>query len=314
MTRHRKPRKRTFPLLPVLVALIAIGIVGVAAVALSVPSPVPSASGTPSPAPTATARPLAEQVLPPEGVALPGTWQNIGPKLVASGAIDLESFKALYAQSGRPLTEEQLAFLTEGSNEPIVLTPENAHFTLNVLWALGITNKNPILSNGPMGEYAAQGQANAFASTGGWPLGTRSGGELLDSAELIPLTAEQQAVVEQVAWNTYRPCCNNPTGFPDCNHGAAALALAELLASQGAAADEIAAAVKAANSLWFPQQYLALATYYKEVKGVEWQDADPWEVLSFERSSASGWSSTYQELQARDIVPEQLAGGGSCGA
>ncbi len=275
--------------------------------------PAPAISAAPEPAPAAE-QTLEAQILPPEGLTFPGTWQNIGPKLVASGAIDLEKFKALYEQGGRPLSEEQLRFFTEGSDAPMVMTPENAHFTLNVLWALGITNKNPVLTNGPMGEYAAKGQADAFASTGGWPLGTKTGGALLNSAELIALTPEQQAVVERVAWSTYRPCCNNPTGFPDCNHGAAALALAELLASQGASADQVAAALKAANSMWFPAQYLHIATYFQEAKGVAWQDADPWEVLGFDYSSAAGWSSTYQQLQDRGIVPPALRGGGSCGA
>jgi hypothetical protein len=48
--------------------------------------------------------------------------------------------------------------------------------------------------------------------------------------DLIPLTAEQQALVEEVAAEIYRPCCNNSTLFPDCNHGMAMLGFLELLA------------------------------------------------------------------------------------
>ncbi len=199
---------------------------------------------------------LYAQVVPLEGIALPGTWQNIGPKLVVSGAVDLEKLKDMYNRSGRPLTREQISFFTKGSNETIRMTSENAQFILNTLWALGLVNKNNILSEGPMGQYIRSGQAANFASTGGWSLGKKPGGELLNSAEITVLTPEQQAIVEQVAKNSYRPCCGNPTMFPDCNHGAATLGLAELLASQDATADQIAAAVKAANSMWFSQQYL----------------------------------------------------------
>ncbi len=83
---------------------------------------------------------LYAQVVPPEGIALSGTWQNIGPKLVASGAIDFEKLKDMYNRSGRPLTEKQIAFFTKGSNETIRMTSENAHFILNTLWALGLVN------------------------------------------------------------------------------------------------------------------------------------------------------------------------------
>lgn len=197
--------------------------------------------------------------MPPEGVALPFKWKNIGPKLIASGVIDLEKFRTLYESSGRPLTEKQIAFFTEDLDETIYMTPENAHFILNTLWALGIVNKNDLFSKGVMGQYAENGKAGDLASTGGWSLGTKPGGELLNSAEIIKLTPKQQAIVERVAANRYRPCCNNPTSFPDCNHGAAALGLAELLASQDAAEEQIMEAVKAANSIWFSRQYFELA-------------------------------------------------------
>ena len=50
---------------------------------------------------------------------------------------------------------------------------------------------------------------------------------------LIALTAEEQDLVNRVSLNIYRPCCNNPTYFPDCNHGMAMLGLLELMAAQG---------------------------------------------------------------------------------
>ncbi len=256
---------------------------------------------------------LYSQVVPPEGIAFPSTWQNIGPKLVASGAIDLEKFEELYNNSGRPLTDEQIAFFTKGSNETIRMTSKNAHFILNTLWALGLVNKNNIFSEGLMGQYIENGQAGNFASTGGWSLGKKPGGELLNSAEIIMLTPQQQAIVERVAKNSYRPCCGNPTMFPDCNHGAAALGLAELLASQGASAEQIAAAVKAANSMWFSQQYFELAVFFKATEGKDWKDIDPWIVVSKEYSSSSGWANMHKKLKEMDILPQAPSRGGSCG-
>ena len=256
---------------------------------------------------------LYTHVVPAEGVTLHSTWQNIGPRLVASGAIDLEKFKDMYESSGRPLTEKQIAFFTQGSNETIRITPENADFILNILWALGLVNKNNIFDKGPMSQYIANGRAGVFASTGGWPLGVKPGGELLNSAEIINLTPAQQAVVEKIAMNSYRPCCNNPTGFPDCNHGAAALGLTELLASQGATEGQVAAAVKAANSMWFPQQYLELAIYFNATEGSDWNDVDPEIVIGKKYSSLSGWGDIHNELKDIGLLPETQGGGGSCG-
>lgn len=76
-----------------------------------------------------------------------------------------------------------------------------------------------------------------FASTGGWTVGTKPVTELYASLDLIQLTAEQQKMVEEVAAAVYRPCCNNSTLFPDCNHGMALLGLLELMASQRATTD-----------------------------------------------------------------------------
>lgn len=253
---------------------------------------------------------LYAQVVPPEGIAFPGTWKNIGPKLIASGVIDLEKFRTLYKSSDRPLTEEQIAFFTEGSNETIYMTPENAHFILNTLWALGLVNKNNLFIEGLMGQYVENGQASNFASTGGWYLGTKPGGELLNSAEIIKLAPKQQLIVERVATNSYRPCCNNPTSFPDCNHGVAALGLAELLASQGATEEQIMEAVKAANSIWFSRQYLELAVYFKATEGKDWKEVDPWVIVSQKYSSSSGWGKMHKKLQEMGML-QRASGNGS---
>ena len=92
--------------------------------------------------------------------------------------------------------------------------------------------------------------------------------------EFISLTPEQQQLVEQVSWNIYRPCCGNPTYFPDCNHGMAMLGLLELMASQGVNEEDMYKAALAVNSYWFPETYINLAKYF-ESQGTPWKKLTP---------------------------------------
>jgi hypothetical protein len=121
----------------------------------------------------------------------------------------------------------------------------------------------------------SDGKFENFASTGGWRLATKPITELYASLDLIPLTKEQQKFVEEVAQSVYRPCCNNPTHFPDCNHGMAMLGILELMASQGATVDEMFEAAKYVNAYWFPQQTLEAALYLKANQEIDFADADP---------------------------------------
>src|SRR3989338_483537 len=89
---------------------------------------------------------------------------------------------------------------------------------------------------------------------------------------IFSLDEKEQAILEEFAFNSYRPCCSNPTGFPDCNHGMAALALGEIMASQGADADEIFEAFKYVNAFWFPQTYFDIATYFQAKEGKDWSE------------------------------------------
>jgi len=157
-------------------------------------------------------------MLPPEGVTIPVRWGDTLPRLVQQGVIDVEKFKAAAARSGAPLTPEQLRLLTEPSDENLRIDSSNAYFMVTVLWGLGIANKNSILEQGPMAKAGWDKRGN-YAATGGWTLGDREGGEMVSAYELISLTPQQQATVEEVAFNSYRPCCGNATAFPDCNHG-----------------------------------------------------------------------------------------------
>jgi hypothetical protein len=144
--------------------------------------------------------------------------------------IDYGAFATIYEKDNTPLSADQVDILQNGSEEPIVITAENAHFLFNFFWAVGLVNNNPILTDGAMVQNS-NGHFERFASTGGWTLAAKSVTELYASIDLIPLTAEQQKRVEEVATAVYRPCCNNSTFFPDCNHGMAMLGLLELMAS-----------------------------------------------------------------------------------
>ncbi len=251
------------------------------------------------------------QVNPAEGYELPARYGQLGPRLLENGVIDFDAFAALYQSAGSPLTAGQIGILTQGSNEPVVFTAENAHFLLNFFWAVGLANKNTILTDGPMVQYS-NGQIESFASTGGWTLGAKPVTELYASVGLISLTPEQQAHVEEAASAIYRPCCNNPTLFPDCNHGMAMLGLLELMASQGASMDEMFEAAKYVNAYWFPQQALETAVYLKANQGTDFVDAEARRVTGREFFSGSGFGSIHASLQASGWLPPQEGRGGSC--
>ena len=254
---------------------------------------------------------LYEQVNPRNGYALPVSYGDLGPRLMEGGVIDYDAFAVIYQNAGNPLSDAQIRILKDGSDEPIVITAENSHFLLNYFWAVGLANKNPILTQGPMVQNSG-GQVERFASTGGWGLATKPVTELYASIELIPLTAEQQQLVEEVAAEVYRPCCNNPTLFPDCNHGMAMLGLLELMASQGATADQMFEAAKYINAFWFPQQTLEAAIYLQTYMNVDFAHADAKLVVGDTVSSAAGAAMVHQALQNNGLLKQMPGQGNSC--
>ncbi|HET7088831.1 MAG TPA: hypothetical protein VFL17_09290 [Anaerolineae bacterium] len=267
---------------------------------------------TPAPAPAnrIDLAALSQQVNPPGGYTLPAKFGDIGPKLLAAGGIDFDRFVQLYEQGGQPLTDEQIAILKESSAASIVIDRENASFLLNVFWAVGLTNRNRILTEGPMMQ-GGKDQVGNFASTAGWTMGARPPAELYASASLITLTSEQQLRLEEVAQSVYRPCCNNPTHFPDCNHGMAMLGLLELMASQGASSDEMFEAAKFINAFWYPQQTLEQAIYFEAAEGLDFSQVEPRTIVGVNYSSASGYRAVRQWLASSGLL-KQSSGGGSC--
>ncbi len=255
---------------------------------------------------------IIEQVNPPAGFELPVSMGAIGPALVQAGAIDLERMQRLYAERGQPLSADQIRMLTEGEEGNLVISQANAPFLLNVLWALGLVTKNPILDEGPMMAYS-EGDITRFASTGGWTLGAKPVAELYSSTPILRLTPEQQARLERVASAVYRPCCNNPTAFPDCNHGMAMLGLLEMMAAADASEAEMFAAAKMANAFWFPQQAMEVAIYFQAVEGIDFAAVDPRAAVGAEMASASGFRGLRTWLGERGLLGEGRQGGGSCG-
>lgn len=266
----------------------------------------------PEPADRLSIASLMEQVNPAEGFLLPVVLGDLGPKLLETGAIDYHRFVQTYYRAGRPLTEEQLAILTEGNDEPLVINSEDAYFLLNLLWAFGLTNQNVLLTEGPMMQYS-QGDVGRFASTGGWTLGQRPATELYSSAAIVTLTAEQQQRVEAVATGVYRPCCNNHTAFADCNHGMAMLGLLELMAAQGATEDEMFEAAKHVNAFWFPQQAVESAVFFKVVMNLDYADVDGRMATGPEVFSGFGFRSIHQWLVDNGELEQAPSSGSGCG-
>lgn len=251
-------------------------------------------------------RALEEAVIPSEGVVLPVVWGDLGVKLAQSGAIDVDKFVPLYESRGA-FPEEYKNLLAGKENGRITITRENAGYLLNLFWALGLAQKNPILEKGEMVDPAYGGAQN-FASTGGWTMAAGDAMKHYSQHAFFELTAEGQVLVDKVSRGVYRPCCNNSTHFPDCNHGMAMLGLLELMASQGASEEEMWQAALAVNSYWFPDTYLTIATYM-EGRGVSWGAVDPREVLGKDYSSASG----YAKIAAQVGPLERGGSGPGCG-
>ncbi|MEK7582511.1 MAG: hypothetical protein AAB452_01475 [Patescibacteria group bacterium] len=256
---------------------------------------------------------LEAKVLPSEGVILPVRWGDLGAKMVSTGVIDRQKLEALYAGRGG-LSKSDRQLIEDANNGNLKINAENSGMILNLLWALGLGTKNDILEKGPMMTYSgadrpaeALAKAGNFASTGGWTLANGEAMSHYSQHHFVVLTPEQQEIVERVSKNIYRPCCNNPTHFPDCNHGMAMLGFLELMASQGVSEKEMYKAALQVNAYWFPETYLTIAQYLAS-KGIEWAKADPQELLGVNYSSGSG----YQQIRSQVTVPVPKSSGG-CG-
>lgn len=248
---------------------------------------------------------LETDVLPKEGVELPVSWADLGPRLIKAGVID-----AAKLRKAVQLTPEQEEILTKGSDAKIKIDATNGQFIVDMLWALGLAQKSIVYDAGPMGKEYKKDAAN-FASTGGWTLARGDALSYLNRHDLIPLTAEQQKKVGEIAKNVYRPCCGNSTWFPDCNHGMAALAIIELLVANNVDEQTIYKKLLGFNSFWFPDSYLYVATDFAR-QGVAWNLVDAKMVLGENYSSARGAGIIAKKVG--QLPWRKAPSGGSCGA
>ena len=233
-------------------------------------------------------------------------WGDLGKKMIQDGVID--KTKLAKAVIGKDELPKDLDKYFLGGQNKIELTQANSQFWVDMLWGLGLANKNEILEKGPMTE---SGNTANFASTGGWTIGAKQPMDIYAKYQYITLSEKQQKIVEEIAGSIYRPCCGNSTAFPDCNHGMAMLGLIELMVSQNFSKEEIYKTALAFNVYWFPQTYLDIA-YHSDRAGQDYSRKSPKELLSKTFSSGMGYAVIKKEIG--EVQWPLLNSGGRCGA
>lgn len=246
---------------------------------------------------------LKEQLVPIEGKTIPVTFQLSVQKMADEGVIDVRKWNLLYSKERIKVpTWIEKAFFSD-SREPIHINENSAPILLNILWALGISNKTKFNESSPL-----QGNRLArFASTGGWTLGKgKSGAAYVNKVANINLNETQERLVLKLAKSIFRPCCNNSTFFQDCNHGSAMLGLLELGASQGRSEEELYAIALNGNSYWYAEKYSRIGLYFEEIEGKSLKDIPARELLSRKFSSASGFrANVLKKLAEKDLLPSR---------
>lgn len=248
-----------------------------------------------------------QKLITPSGITLtlPVKWGNLGKQMVQYGVIDKNKFESLYAARGG-LNRREANLLYGDHNGNLKINRQNSRLILNLLWGLGFGNKNQVLNSLSSPRFG--GDPSRFASTGGWTLSNGRMMNHFDKYNLVKLTPQQQKLVERVARNIYRPCCNNPTALPDCNHGMAMLGLLELMASQNVTEQNMYKTAWQVVSYWFPNTYSAINTYFTKY-GL---DVLPQTALSAKYLSATGYRNVLAGIRGRS-QRSGSTGGGSCG-
>lgn len=256
---------------------------------------------------------LFDEINPEKGFEINAKFGDLGPKMLSMGVIDYEKFKSTYEKSGQKIPAELDEILKNNVNKKVRITRDNSYFLLNFFWAVGLANKSKILDEGEIMKYGGIKDAGNFASTGGWSLAKSNPMDYYSKASLIPLSSEQEDLVAKVSSNVYRPCCNNSTAFPDCNHGMALLAVFQLMASNGATENQMYEAGKYFNAFWFPGNYYDLALYFKNKEGKSFKNIPAKTVLGKDYSSSSGSQTIKQWLAEKGLIQESPKQGGGCG-
>lgn len=229
---------------------------------------------------------ITSKVLPEEGFVIDAVWKDNVHKMVQEGIIDPEKLEAIitkrYGQEMKPEWKSLLE--AEYSGEKMKIDAENSVFMMYLLWAFAKHNENELPLSSPF--------AGSFKN---YDIGVGRTG--YGDTKLLSLSPEQQALLEEVAMNSYRPCCGQPAGRPDCSHGFAALGLMEIMAEQGFSREEIFDAFVKFNSFWFPSTYIQNAIYFEVAQGLSWEDVDKELVAGKDYSSLSGAYNVKKELQ-----------------
>lgn len=254
---------------------------------------------------------LVRRLMPPEGKAVSIAFKDALKKLVEAGVIDLEKWNTLYSQRRMEAPDWISTALLSPSEHPIHFDKISAPFLLNLLWALGLSNKTRFNERSPL----RGNRLPNFASTGGWKLGRENNGAAyFNQVSNILLNQEQEQLVFEMAKGIYRPCCNNSTLFQDCNHGSAMLGVLELGASQGKSEAELYAIALTANTYWFPENYLAIALYFDQAEvNRRLKDVPARELLSSFFSSAGGFKINVVSKLERKVLPGTKGRGSSGG-
>lgn len=247
---------------------------------------------------------IQEEAVPQKGYRLNIAWKDLGQRMIKDGVIDEAKFAKVILGTDT-LPREYKKYL-DGSKQKIDLTKENSHFWLDVLWGLGLANKNKLLESGEMQQG---GDPSQFASIGGYTLGKEDPMTYYSKFSYLPLNNKQQRRVEEIAKGIYRPCCGNSTAFPDCNHGMAMLGLVELLVYQNYSIDNIYKSALAFNSMWFPQTYWDIA-YHFEKNEKDYSKVPPQQILSKIFSSAMGYAVIQREASQVEWPGTQKNEGG----
>lgn len=241
-----------------------------------------------------------DDVVPRQGVNTRIVFGDAIRRLMAAGALDPDKYRAVIGTQGHlPAWVERL--FAAPSSSPIVFSAENAPYLLNLLWPLGLSTRADFNQHSPIRTI----RLPSFASTSGWTLGHASNGYVyFDQIDAVRLTPAQEVKALEVATSTYRPCCDNPTFFQDCNHGSALLGLIELGASQGASVDLLFRIARVANSYWFTSQYAMTAMYFTYVRQQPWRTVPARLALGPDYSSASGW-----QRNVADVLEDKKVSG-----
>lgn len=228
---------------------------------------------------------IQEDLIPSTGVSFPIIWEGFLEKLVEEGVIEVTILdEKLSIVRGFGLTEIELS-LFQYSLKTIHIDNKSQSFLLLVFGALGFSNNNTVLD---AHNHMMENQTS--------PVGYAK----YNSAKILNFTFGQQDLVEDIALNSYVPCCNNPVLVPNSNYGYANLGLIEFLVYNGISREEIFKTLLVFNSYWFPDQYLDVAVFV-ENQGQSWRQINFTEIMGYSYSSLEGYLTIKEFLVESNI-------------